>query len=156
MKESIDKLYRENEYLKNLNAILRSDGERFQVRSDRAVYYKKVGKKYVEVNDPWAYDGLGEGFWLIQVRPGSTSIRHQVYPAASALTAAARLKEDELVAIIREASEARPQNRKISEEALRDWKKFIKKHGEEFNNLEYPSLQENAEKIIKALIGENY
>jgi DNA mismatch repair ATPase MutS len=156
MKESIDKLYRENEYLKNLNAILQADGKRLLNANERSVYYKKVGKKYVQVNDPWAYDGLGEGFWLVQVRPGSTSIRHQVYPASSALTAAVRLKEDELIKIIREASEARPRTREISEEALRDWKKFIKKHGEEFNNLEYPSLQENAEKIIKALIGENY
>ena len=23
--------------------------------------YKKVGRKYVAINDPWAYDGLREG-----------------------------------------------------------------------------------------------
>ena len=42
--------------------------------------YRKVGKKFVPVNDPYAYDGLRNGFWLIQVKDGSTSIRQEIYP----------------------------------------------------------------------------
>jgi hypothetical protein len=45
--------------------------------------YKKVGKKFVPVNDPYAYDGLREGFWLIKISGGTTSIRQQVYPCKS-------------------------------------------------------------------------
>jgi hypothetical protein len=116
------------------------------------IRYKKVGRKYVQDNDIWAYDGLREGWWLVKVAPGSTSIRQQVYPSRSEISAAARDKEDELIKIIREASEARPPKRPLTPEALADWQAFIAKHGEQFNTLEYPSIQENAEKIIEALL----
>lgn len=116
------------------------------------IRYKKVGRKYVQDSDPWAYEGLREGWWLVKVSPGSTSIRQQVYPGKSEISTAARDKEEELIHIIRKAGEARPSKRPISPEALADWQAFIAKHGEEFNTLEYPSIQENAEKIIEALL----
>lgn len=116
------------------------------------IRYKKVGRKYVQDNDPFAYEGLREGWWLVKVAPGSTSIRQQVYPHKAEITAAAKDKEDQLMDIIRDASEARPSKNPISPEALADWQAFIAKHGKEFNSLEYPSIQENAERIIKALI----
>jgi hypothetical protein len=116
------------------------------------IRYKKIGRKYVQDNDLWAYEGLREGWWLVKVAPGSTSIRQQVYPYKAEITAAVRDKEDQLVDIIREAGEARPSKRPITPEALADWQAFIAKHGKEFNTLEYPSIQENAEKIIEALL----
>ena len=116
------------------------------------IRYKKVGRKYVQDNDPWAYDGLKEGWWLVKVAAGSTSIRQQVYPSRSEISAAARDKEDKLIDIIRKASEARPSQNPLTPEALADWQAFIAKHGKEFNSLEYPSIQENAEKIIEALL----
>jgi len=114
--------------------------------------FKRRGRKYIPVNDPYALDGLRDGWWLVKVAPGLTSIRQAVYPHKAEVTAAARDKEDQLVEIIRAASEARPPTRPISVEAAKDWKKFIKKHGDQFSTLEYPSIQENAEKIIEALI----
>jgi hypothetical protein len=114
--------------------------------------YKKVGRKYIPASDIWAYEGLREGWWLVKVAPGSTSIRQQVYPYKAEITAAAREKEDQLVDIIRKASEARPSQNPLTPEALADWQAFIAKHGKEFNSLEYPSIQENAEKIIEALL----
>jgi hypothetical protein len=115
--------------------------------------YKKVGRKYVPVNDPFAYDGLREGWWLIKVAPGSTAIRSCLQPHMAELKAAAKEKEDELVQIIREASEAKPKEGvAMSDEARKDWKDFTKKHGDEFSTIYYPSFQENAEKIINALI----
>jgi hypothetical protein len=116
------------------------------------VLYKKIGRKYVTVNDPSVLNGLRDGFWLVKVAPGSTSIRQQVYPYKAEITAAAREKEDELVDIIRKASEARPSRNPLTPEALADWQAFIAKHGKEFNTLEYPSLQENAERIMEALL----
>jgi hypothetical protein len=120
------------------------------------IRYKKVGRKYVQDNDPWAYDGLREGWWLVRVAPGSTSIRAQVYPNKAEIAAAARDKEDQLLDIIRKASEARPQRNPLTPEAFADWQAFIAKHGKEFNSLEYPSLQENAEKIVAALLDNKY
>jgi hypothetical protein len=116
------------------------------------IRYKKIGNKYVQDNDPWAYEGLREGWWLIKVKPGSTSIRQAVYPAKAEIMAAVRDKEDALVDIIRKASEARPQSIPLSEQAKADWDWFMSRNGKEFSTLEYPSLQENAELIIAALL----
>ena len=114
--------------------------------------YKKVGRKYIPANDDYALDGLREGWWLVKVTPGSTSIRQQVYPSKAEISAAAKDKEDELLQIIREASEAKPAKIPISPEARADWQAFIAKHGDEFTSLQFPSMQENAEKIIEALL----
>ena len=113
--------------------------------------YRKVGKKFVPINDPYAYDGLRNGFWLIHVKDGSTAIRQEIYPDKAHISAAARELEDKLVDIIREACEARPNKTPLTPEQKKDWDKFIKKHGESFNTLHYPSFQENAEKIIAAI-----
>lgn len=115
--------------------------------------FQKKGNKYVPVNDPWAYDGLREGWWLVKVQSGSTTIRSAVYPAQAELFAAAKDKEDELIKIIREASEAKPKEGvPMSEQAFKDWQWFVNKHGKEFSTIHFPSFQENAEKIVKALL----
>lgn len=116
--------------------------------------YRKVGKKYIPVNDPYAYDGLRNGFWLIQIKDGSTSIRQEIYPEKASIHAAARMMEDKLIDIIRKASEARPSKVLLSPEEKKDWDAFIKKHGDSFTMLQYPSIQENVETIVKTLIGE--
>ena len=116
------------------------------------IRYKKVGRKYVQDNDPWAYEGLRDGWWLVKVAPGRTSIRQQVYPNRAEITAAAKEKEDQLVDIIREASEARPSQNPLTPEALADWQAFIAKHGKEFSSLQYPSIQENADRIMQVLL----
>lgn len=117
--------------------------------------YRKVGKKFVPVNDPYAYDGLSNGFWLVRISNGCTSIRQEIFPSKAPIHAAARDLEDKLVKIIREASEARPSKQPLTPAEKKDWDAFIAKHGESFSTLQYPSMQENAEKIIKALIGES-
>lgn len=114
--------------------------------------YRKVGRKYIPETDPYALEGLHEGWWLVKVAPGSTSIRQQVYPAKAEIAAAAKDKSDELLQIIREASEAKPAKIPVSPEALADWQAFIAKHGDEFSSLQFPSMQENAERIVQALL----
>lgn len=116
--------------------------------------YRKIGKRFVPVNDPYVYDGLRNGFWLVKVENGYTSIRQEIYPEKAPIHAAAREMEDKLVDIILKACEARPNKMPLSPEEKKDWDKFIKKHGESFSSLSYPSMQENAEKIIKVLLGE--
>jgi hypothetical protein len=116
--------------------------------------YRKVGKKFVPDNDPYAYEGLRNGFWLIQVKDGSTTIRQEIYPDKAHISAAARVMEDKLVEIIRKAGEALPRKIPLSPEEQKDWNKFITKHGESFNTLAYPSFQENTEKIMAALLGK--
>ena len=121
--------------------------------SHKTQLYKKVGKKYIEHNDPWALDGLQDGWWLIKVAPVSKTIRSIVYPNKAEILAAAKDKQDEVMDIIREASEAKPKEGvPMSEQARKDWQWFIDKHGKEFNTIYYPSFQENAEKIVEALL----
>ena len=158
MKKNKDLEYYQNECQRlrdQLNYKFKTDevAARAAVKEDKRVY-RKVGKKFVPVNDPYAYDGLREGFWLIKIDKGCTSIRQQIYPDKAPLTAAARLIEDKLVNIIRKASEARPAKIPLTPEEKKDWDKFIAKHGESFNTLCYPSIQENAEKIIMAIVDE--
>lgn len=126
--------------------------DRIKVRGEQ-VLYRKVGKKFIPVNDPYAYNGLKNGWWLIKVTDGCTSIREAVYPDNAELEAAARDKEDELVEIIRKATQARPGQIFLSKEEKRDWDKFIKKYGDSFNNLYYPSFSDSAAQIIKTLKG---
>ena len=121
-----------------------------QVESD--ILYRKKGKRYIQVTDDNSYFGLQEGYWLVKIAPGCTSIRQCVYPDKAEIQAAAHNKQDKLLDIIREAGEARPQNIKLTEEEHKDWRAFIKKHGDSFSILCYPSLQEVTEKIINELL----
>jgi len=119
------------------------------------IVYKKRGKKYAPVNDPWGYQGLSAGWWLVKVSDkGGVSMRSTIYPRNAEIIAAARDKCQSLIQIIREASEARPSKVQISPEALADWQALIAKHGSEFSQLQYPSFNENAEKIIEALMSD--
>ena len=121
-------------------------------QAESNILYRKQGKRYIPVNDPNAFDGLSEGYWLIKVAPGCTSIRKCIYPDRAEIQAAAHKKEEKLMEIIRKAGEARPQNIKLTKDEHKDWTALINKHGASFNVLCYPSLYEVAEKIIEELL----
>ena len=157
MKKNKDLEYYQNECQRlrdQLNYKFKTDEVTARAAAKDQRIYRKVGKKYVPVNDPYAYDGLREGFWLIHIKDGCTSIRQQIYPDKAPLTAAARQIEDKLIGIIRKASEARPTKIPLTPEEKKDWDKFFAKHGGSFSSLAYPSFQENAEKIIMAILDE--
>jgi len=115
------------------------------------ILYRKQGKRYIQVTDDNSYFGLQEGYWLVKIAPGCTSVRQCVYPDKAEIQAAAHNKQDKLMEIVRKAGEARPNPIKLTKEEHKDWQAFIKKHGESFNMLCYPSLQEVTEKIIDEL-----
>jgi hypothetical protein len=125
--------------------------ERIEHKEAQTIY-KKVGRKYLPVSDIHAYDGLRAGWWLVKVSEGCTSIRAAIYPAKAELQAAIKDKEDQIMDVIRKAGEARPKSIPLSEQALTDWKWLISRHPNEFNTLEYPSIQENAENILNILL----
>ena len=126
---------------------------RLAIKEDQRLY-RKVGKKFTPVNDPYAYDGLRDGFWLIQVKDGCTSIRQEVYPDNACIHAAARLMEKELIEIIRKACEARPSKTPLSPEEKKDWDKFIKKHGYDYVGTPLVSLK-IADTVINPLPESN-
>lgn len=141
-------------YYKGLTNRLSSENwmtSRINCKNEGQLYQKK-GKKYVKANDVWALEGLRNGDYFIRVRDGSTSIRQAVYPHKAPLIMAARDLEDKLIDIIRSASQARPKSIPLTVQAKADWDRLIKNSGESFSTLEYPSIQENAEAIVKVLL----
>jgi hypothetical protein len=120
-------------------------------KKNRALYEKR-GNRYIQINDVSIVDGLRQGWHLVKIEDGCKSIYHNVYPAKAEIIAAVKDKQDKLVKIIREASEAKPVNQPLSEQALADWNWVMSRNGKEFNTLSYPSFHENAEKIVNALL----
>ena len=70
--------------------------------------YQKIGKRYFPVNDIYAYEGLGEGSWLVTVGNGCTSIRKSITPDTAAVEIAFKITEDKLTKIISKYVEAKP------------------------------------------------
>lgn len=118
---------------------------------EESTLYRKKGRKYVPVSDPYAYEGLGKGWWLVQVREGCTSIRAAVYPHRAEVEAAIKEKADKIEEILFEATQARPKNRPVSPELRKDWEALIEKHGKEMSVFEYDSIAGISEKIITKL-----
>lgn len=126
--------------------------ERTKTRAAQ-ILYRKVGRKYVRATDPYAMNGLANGWHLIKVEDGCTSMRETVYPANHELIAAARDMEDRLVDVIRKATEARPSTKLLKPDEKADWDWFIKKHGKSFNMLHYPSFADCARQIVATILG---
>ena len=120
---------------------------------EEGTLYKKKGRKYVPVNDVWAYEGLRDGWWLVGVNQNGSgkTMRRLVFPAEAEQQAAIKKNADKILDIIREASEARPAPNRLSAEAEKDLKVWQDKHKKEMAYFEYPSLQDMAEKIITEL-----
>ena len=132
--------------------IFRMNAQQRIEQVESKILYRKQGKRYIQVTDDNSYFGLQEGYWLVKIAPGCTSIRQCVYPDKAEIQAAAHNKQDKLMEIVRKAGEARPQKIKLTKEEHKDWEAFIKKHGANFSILCYPSLQEVTEKIIDELL----
>lgn len=114
--------------------------------------YKKVGKRYVQANDPDVWNGLREGWWLVKVQDGSTSIRSTLFPDNAELEAAMKDAEDKIVDILNKALQARPSKREITPEFKKAWERMIKKFGNEMCLLQYDSLYGIAENILKEVV----
>ena len=115
--------------------------------------YKKVKNRYLPVNDPYAYEGLSEGTWVVVVKPGQRSMRIQTCSDFSRLDAALLEFEDHLSHAIRKASELRPQQRKVSEKEQKAWAAYKRVMGDDMPFVvgEYPSCQEIAQNAIASL-----
>lgn len=122
-------------------------------------YYMKRGKRYYPVNDPCAYDGLGQGSWLVVVDKGCKSIRTQLNPKLAELDAALKYLEEGLCKAMNKVSEMRPKDTPISKKEQKAWKTFKATMGKDMPNLfTYTSHWEIATKgceYIKQIMLEN-
>jgi len=119
----------------------------------KKIFYEKVGRKYIPVQeyDEYLMDGLPYGNHLIMIYPGGQSTRYNVDPALAPMIAAGRVAEDRMCEAIRKASEMRPARTPITPGQQRAWKKLAKEFGDELATLNTASNHDIAEAGIKAL-----
>lgn len=111
--------------------------------------YRKHGKRYVAVDDPYACTGLTPGWWLVKVTEGCTSMRMTLRPDRAEIDAAFKDAVDVVQKIIADALMARPSKTKLTEEQAADWNALVAKHGDCFRMLEYKSIKEIAEQVVE-------
>lgn len=113
------------------------------------ILYKRVGKRYVQCNDPHGYSGLREGHWYVKVTPGCTSIREAIWPNHTEVQAALFDLEEKLVELMRKATEAKHRKALLTPAEKKAWDHLIKVGGESFSTLSYGSLYSIAEEILR-------
>ena len=123
--------------------------------SEKTIFYKKVGRRYVPVYeyDSKIMDSFPKGSHLVICYPGGQSTRYNIDPAYAPMIAAGRVAEDAISNVIRKATDLRPANKetKLTEEQLRCWKALSKAFGEENHALQWPSAREACEEAVKAM-----
>lgn len=97
----------------------------------KETYYRKVGKRYKPINEPYAWDGLTEGVWCVQVNPGVRSAKRLIVPDMDALDAALFEFKDILVRELSDAAKCRPISTKMSVKEQKAWKKFEDEMGDD-------------------------
>lgn len=96
--------------------------------------YKKIGKKYVAVSDPWAYEGLRDGMHLVYVRPGCTTIRRVIWPDRVEAQAAIEIAREAMTARMLEANKLQPA-RPLTAKEKRAWKAYCEVMGDEHSGI---------------------
>jgi hypothetical protein len=120
-------------------------------------YYIKQGKRYKQINDTYALDGLYMGSWLVIVKPGTTSICPISKPEYAKLDVALSEFKEVVVKAMFKASELRPKVTKLSKKEQKAWKAYEDIMGKDKPSyFYYPSLndivQEGCEAIKKLMI----
>ena len=123
-------------------------------------YYIKRGKKYIPFHDPYAYEGLSKGAWLVIVEESGKSIRTVINPKFIELDTALRYLEDGLCSAISAASKMRPNVTVMSKKEQRAWDAYRKIMGKDIPRyFSFPSNHEIAEKgcdyIRKIMLDNN-
>ena len=124
--------------------------------------YQKEGRKYIPVAEglydmyQTRYrDVFPEGVHLIVVQPGSESRKFRIQADNVSLLAAAKLKQDKIRDIILEGHKLRPSERKpLTEHQRQKCDDFVASMGDGVYYLEYASVQEIIDNVIKELCDE--
>lgn len=122
----------------------------------KKIYYEKVGRKYVPVQeyDSDFLDGFPKGNHLVMCYPGGQSRRFNIEPALAPMIAASRYAEDAMSAALVKASEMRPHNKPITEEQKAAWDNLARLFDSDRYYVELPSAREVTEAGLKAMEDE--
>ena len=117
--------------------------------SDKEIFYKKVGRKYVPINDPCAWDGLSEGVWIVTVKPGVKTARIQVLEDFDGLSSALESFKQDLIDSMYDASTAKP-SKEMTKSEKKHWDEYVAKAGKDvLAYFSYAGLYGIAENAIK-------
>ena len=119
----------------------------------KKIYYEKVGRKYIPVQeyDSNFLDGFPKGNHIVMCYPGGQSRRYNIDPNYAAMIAAGRIAEDAICDSLRKASEMKPQRTPITPGQKKAWEKLAKEFGDELCPLTYGSTRDHAEAAVNAM-----
>lgn len=119
----------------------------------KKIYYEKVGRRYKPVSeyDSDFLDSFTKGTHLVMSYPGGKSTRYNIDPNYAAMIAAGRIAEDAICMALRQASEARPKSKPITERQRAAWEEIKAAFGDEFYSLTIPCSRDLAEAGIQAM-----
>jgi hypothetical protein len=112
--------------------------------------YKKVGRKYVAINDPYCFDGLTEGLWVVNVNPNGHTSRIALAQDLDALDGSLEEFKQFLVDSLIEASKIK-NNQKQTKKQERFWRDYVNIAGKDVLTLfQYDSLYDIASNAIES------
>ena len=117
---------------------------------ERNQLFRKEGRKYIPVADHYECDGWRDGWHLVKICEG-VSKRTTLRPNRAEFDAAMKDNVEKIVPIIREVMDLEPKRKDLPPETIRAWKRFIKKWGDDFRQLQSESIYGMAENIVEAL-----
>ena len=122
----------------------------------KKIYYEKVGRKYVPVNeyDSEFLDSFTKGTHLVMSYPGGSSRRYNIDPNYAAMIAASRVAEEAMIRAMHKASELRPKQTPITIGQKKAWEKLAKEFGDDLCTLSGASSHDIAEAGIRAMMEE--
>jgi uncharacterized protein YeaC (DUF1315 family) len=122
--------------------------------TQKTVFYKKVGRRYVPVNeyDQELLDSFPKGTHLVMCYPGGQSRRHCIDPNYAAMIAAGRVAEDAICQALVEADTVKPPDgRKMTQAELDAWLNLIAVWGDRARTLPRAAMRDIAEAGVKAM-----
>lgn len=115
------------------------------------VYYKKVGRKYVEVARGDVFNSYPMGASLVICEPGATMKYYKVEPALAPMVAASQNAKHILSKLLMDELSLRPNKIPHTEEQISAWKKLSEAYGEQIHPLQWPSVYAAVEQAMKVL-----
>jgi hypothetical protein len=115
------------------------------------VYYKKVGRKYVEVARGDTYNSFPLGASLVIAEPGSTMKYYRIDPAIAPMAAASQNAKRILSKVLMDELSMRPSKTIHTEEQVDAWEKLSEAFGDRIHPLQWPSVHSAVEAAMKVL-----
>ena len=102
--------------------------------------YRKVGRRYQRVNDPWAYNGLPEGHWHVWVRPPNKTIRKFILPDKKEVFAAIEEVREAMIEAMQDANKARPNTWNMTARELKAFELYKQALGDDNAYITYTGM----------------